>query len=153
LGTGPNGWGHQLDEGVPGCLANEPKSFAGFSDAGIAEDFSIDPPVSPYGSTKRASETLALEYGAAFGFPVWINRCGVLADAGQFGTAEQGIFFLASRMARQTTPALHRLWRLLFQPLIRRSRNLSSKHAHDPLVNAARRQSGTLCLLPRFIFC
>jgi CDP-paratose 2-epimerase len=25
-------------------------------------------------------------------FPVWINRCGVLAGAGQFGTAEQGLF-------------------------------------------------------------
>jgi CDP-paratose 2-epimerase len=67
-------------------------SFAGFSDAGIAEDFSTDPPVSLYGSTKRASETLALEYGAAYDFPVWINRCGVLAGAGQFGTAQQGIF-------------------------------------------------------------
>jgi CDP-paratose 2-epimerase len=33
-----------------------------------------------------------LEYGETFGFPVWINRCGVLAGAGQFGTAEQGIF-------------------------------------------------------------
>jgi CDP-paratose 2-epimerase len=67
-------------------------SFAGFSEAGIAEDFSTDAPVSLYGSTKLASETLALEYGAACGFPVWINRCGVVAGAGQFGTAEQGIF-------------------------------------------------------------
>jgi CDP-paratose 2-epimerase len=33
-----------------------------------------------------------LEYGEAFGFPVWINRCGVLAGAGQFGKADQGIF-------------------------------------------------------------
>jgi CDP-paratose 2-epimerase len=45
-----------------------------------------------YGATKLASEALALEYGDTFGFPVWINRCGVLAGAGQFGTAEQGIF-------------------------------------------------------------
>ena len=35
---------------------------------------------------------MALEYGEAFDFPVWINRCGVLAGAGQFGTPEQGIF-------------------------------------------------------------
>ena len=35
---------------------------------------------------------LALEYGETFGFPVWINRCGVLAGAGQFGRADQGIF-------------------------------------------------------------
>lgn len=64
----------------------------GASVHGIAEDFSTAPPVSLYGSTKIASETLALEYGEAFGFPVWINRCGVLAGAGQFGRADQGIF-------------------------------------------------------------
>jgi CDP-paratose 2-epimerase len=67
-------------------------TLAGFSRAGIAENFSTEPPVSLYGSTKLASETLVLEYGAACGFPVWINRCGVLAGAGQFGNAEQGIF-------------------------------------------------------------
>ncbi len=50
------------------------------------------PPVSLYGSTKLASEYLALEYGETFGFPVWINRCGVLAGAGQFGRPDQGIF-------------------------------------------------------------
>jgi CDP-paratose 2-epimerase len=38
------------------------------------------------------SEHLALEYGETFGFPVWINRCGVLAGAGQFGHPAQGIF-------------------------------------------------------------
>jgi CDP-paratose 2-epimerase len=35
---------------------------------------------------------MALEYSAAFGFPVWIDRCGVLAGPGQFGTPDQGIF-------------------------------------------------------------
>lgn len=35
---------------------------------------------------------MALEYGSAFGFPVCITRCGVLAGAGQFGTPDQGIF-------------------------------------------------------------
>ena len=40
----------------------------------------------------RTSELLALEYGEAFDFPVWINRCGVLAGAGQFGRPDQGIF-------------------------------------------------------------
>ena len=39
---------------------------------------------------------LAQEYAAAFQLPVWINRCGVLAGAGQFGTAEQGIFRIGS---------------------------------------------------------
>jgi CDP-paratose 2-epimerase len=59
---------------------------------GIAENFSTAAPVSLYGASKVASEVIALEYGDAFDFPVWINRCGVLAGAGQFGHAEQGIF-------------------------------------------------------------
>jgi CDP-paratose 2-epimerase len=65
---------------------------AGLSAAGVAETFSTAAPVSLYGSTKLTSEVLALEYGETFGFPVWINRCGVLAGAGQFGRADQGIF-------------------------------------------------------------
>ena len=64
----------------------------GVSAHGIAEDFSTAAPVSLYGASKLASETIALEYGEAFDIPVWINRCGALAGAGQFGHAEQGIF-------------------------------------------------------------
>ena len=64
----------------------------GLSVNGIGVDFSTAAPVSLYGATKLAAETMALEYGAAFDFPVWITRCGVLAGAGQFGTAAQGIF-------------------------------------------------------------
>ncbi len=64
----------------------------GISERGITEQFPVAPPVSLYGATKLASETMALEYGATFGFPVVVNRCGNLAGAGQFGTAEQGIF-------------------------------------------------------------
>jgi len=64
----------------------------GLTERGIAENFSTAAPASLYGSTKLASEALALEYGAAFSFPVSVIRCGVLAGAGQFGTAEQGIF-------------------------------------------------------------
>ncbi len=59
---------------------------------GVSEGFSTTPPTSLYGSTKLASEQLALEYGGTFRFPVWINRCGVLAGAGQFGRSDQGIF-------------------------------------------------------------
>jgi CDP-paratose 2-epimerase len=65
---------------------------AGASRHGISCDFSTGPPISIYGSTKLAAECVALEYGLAFDFPVWINRCGVLAGAGQFGTPDQGIF-------------------------------------------------------------
>jgi CDP-paratose 2-epimerase len=65
---------------------------AGSSEHGISETFSTDAPVSLYGGTKLASEIMALEYAAAFGFPVWINRCGVIAGPGQFGRIDQGIF-------------------------------------------------------------
>ncbi len=65
---------------------------AGVSTAGIGEPFSTVSPVSLYGATKLASETLALEYCHAAGTPLVIDRCGVLAGAGQFGRADQGIF-------------------------------------------------------------
>ncbi len=64
----------------------------GLSAGGVSEEFSTASPVSLYGSTKLASEQLALEYGETFGFPVWINRCGVLAGPGQFGRPDQGIY-------------------------------------------------------------
>ncbi len=62
------------------------------SPLGLTEQFSTEPPISLYGSSKKCSELLALEYGMTFDFPVRINRCGVLAGAGQFGKADQGIF-------------------------------------------------------------
>ena len=64
----------------------------GVGPAGVTEDFSTAAPVSLYGATKLASEALALEYGETFNLPVFVNRCGVLAGAGQFGRADQGIF-------------------------------------------------------------
>ncbi|PYJ09850.1 MAG: CDP-tyvelose epimerase [Verrucomicrobia bacterium] len=64
----------------------------GVSPRGVTEAFSTTPPLSLYGSSKLASEAIALEYGETFEFPVWINRCGVLAGAGQFGRGDQGIF-------------------------------------------------------------
>ena len=69
---------------------------------GLTEDFSTAAPISLYGASKLASEQLALEYGAAFGFPVWVDRCGVMAGAGQFGKPDQGIFsFWIHSWARQ----------------------------------------------------
>jgi CDP-paratose 2-epimerase len=70
---------------------------------GIGVDFSTRPPISLYGGTKLASEMIALEYGHAFDFPIWIDRCGVLAGSGQFGTAGQGIFsyWIHSHYARR----------------------------------------------------
>lgn len=59
---------------------------------GVNESFSTQAPISLYGSTKLASEILCAEYAETYKFPVWINRCGVLAGAGQFGRPDQGIF-------------------------------------------------------------
>lgn len=85
----------QLDDSAP--------LPAGLSPRGIGPKFCTKPPVSLYGSTKLAAEVIALEYGAAFDFPVWIDRCGVLAGPGQFGTPEQGIFsyWLNAHLRRQ----------------------------------------------------
>lgn len=63
----------------------------GVSVHGVSENFSTTPPLSLYGVSKKMSEDLALEYAGAFNLPVWINRCGVMAGAGQFGKADQGI--------------------------------------------------------------
>ena len=65
---------------------------AGTGPLGVSEAFPTAAPVSLYGATKLASEALALEYGHAFDLPVYINRCGILAGAGQFGRPDQGIF-------------------------------------------------------------
>jgi len=64
----------------------------GLNRSGVGEAYSTQAPVSLYGATKVASEVLALEYSHTYGFPVWVNRCGVLAGAGQFGRPDQGIF-------------------------------------------------------------
>jgi CDP-paratose 2-epimerase len=74
------------------CLDYTADLPIGVSSRGVGVDFSTQAPVSLYGGTKLACEAMALEYGEAFGFPVWINRCGVLTGPGQFGTPEQGIF-------------------------------------------------------------
>ena len=77
---------------------------SGTSSLGISEDFPTTAPLSLYGASKLASETLILEYGECFDFPVWINRCGVLAGAGQFGKADQGIFSFWIHSYREKKP-------------------------------------------------
>jgi len=77
---------------------------AGLTAAGVGETFSTAPPVSLYGSSKLASEILALEYAETFDFPVWVNRCGVLAGAGQFGKPDQGIFSFWINAHRRRRP-------------------------------------------------
>ncbi len=75
-----------------GAYRPREQTVPGFTANGVAEEFSTQAPVSLYGATKRASEQLALEYGNSFQFPVFIDRCGVMAGAAQFGRADQGIF-------------------------------------------------------------
>ena len=84
-------------------VAAGPALPPGVSAAGVDESFATLAPISLYGSTKLASEALALEYGETFGLPVFINRCGVLAGAGQFGRPDQGIFtyWLNSHLQRR----------------------------------------------------
>lgn len=77
---------------------------SGISAAGINETCSTAAPISLYGASKLASEQLALEYSHCFGFPVWINRCGVLAGAGQFGKPDQGIFAYWLHSWRERSP-------------------------------------------------
>ncbi len=78
---------------VDGAFQPEAGSLpAGLGPKGVTESFPTSSPVSLYGATKLASEALALEYGHAFDLPVFINRCGILAGAGQFGRPDQGIF-------------------------------------------------------------
>ena len=76
----------------------------GLTTAGVSEKFSTAPPISLYGSSKLASEIVALEYAGTFNFPVWINRCGVLAGAGQFGKPDQGIFSFWINSHRRRRP-------------------------------------------------
>ncbi|MBT3378005.1 MAG: NAD-dependent epimerase/dehydratase family protein [Lentisphaerae bacterium] len=68
----------------------------GFMEGGVTEAF---PTVgrgsrSLYGTTKLASELFIEEYVAGYDFPAVINRCGVIAGAGQFGKVDQGVFTL-----------------------------------------------------------
>ena len=78
--------------------------ISGITNSGIAETFPTNAPVSLYGASKLASEQLILEYGNSFNFPVWVNRCGVLAGAGQFGKADQGIFSFWIHSFKQKNP-------------------------------------------------
>lgn len=94
LATVENAFQLAVDQSLP----------TGLSRNGVNELFSTAPPVSLYGSTKIASEYLALEYGNTFDFPVWIDRCGVMAGAGQFGHPAQGVFAFWIHSFRENAP-------------------------------------------------
>ena len=102
-------------------IAGENNAFApdrdvplpeGVSAHGIAESFPTTAPVSLYGASKLASEAIALEYGEAFDFPVWINRCGVLAGAGPVRPRRAGhLFILDQRLPAPATVEVYRVRR------------------------------------------
>ncbi len=88
---------YMLDEkALAGC--------PGLTVDGVGERFDTVPPLSLYGVSKKASEDLALEYAGSFGLPVWIDRCGVMAGAGQFGRPDQGIVAFWIHSWREKSP-------------------------------------------------
>lgn len=68
--------------------------IAGASHDGIAEGFASGGVRSYYGASKLAAELLCQEYAAHSNLAVVIDRCGVIAGPGQFGTTDQGVFTL-----------------------------------------------------------
>lgn len=70
------------------------QKYIGITKNGIAESFPTHLPRSLYGATKLSSELIIQEYVHAYGMRAIINRCGVLAGAGQFGKVDQGVFTL-----------------------------------------------------------
>ncbi|HJR05805.1 MAG TPA: NAD-dependent epimerase/dehydratase family protein [Pyrinomonadaceae bacterium] len=70
------------------------QKWSGISAEGIAENFPVHLPRSLYGASKLASEMIIQEYVDTYGMRAVINRCGVIAGAGQFGKVDQGVFTL-----------------------------------------------------------
>ncbi len=81
-------------EGQTRLEVSPQQSLPGVGPNGITEEFPTDGARSYYGASKLASEMLAQEYAAASDLEVIINRCGVLAGAGQFGKVDQGVIAL-----------------------------------------------------------
>jgi CDP-paratose 2-epimerase len=66
----------------------------GWSARGIAEDFPLTGSRSLYGASKLCSELIIAEYGALYGMPAVVNRCGVLTGPWQMGKVDQGFVVL-----------------------------------------------------------
>ncbi len=79
------------------------QKVSGLSARGVAEDFPMSGARSLYGATKYAAEIMLIDYAAAFGIPIIINRCGVIAGPWQFGKSDQGIavFWMAAHIFRK----------------------------------------------------
>ncbi len=70
----------------------------GVTKEGFSENLPLKGYRTLYGATKLSSELIINEYVNMFSLDAVINRCGVIAGAGQFGKADQGIvaFWVAS---------------------------------------------------------
>ncbi len=86
--------GIHIEEGATRFEVAADQDLQGVGPNGITEQFSTEGARSYYGASKLASEMLAQEYAAASRLEVIINRCGVLAGAGQFGKVDQGVMAL-----------------------------------------------------------
>lgn len=68
------------------------QELSGWSMQGLDTDFSIFGAKTLYGATKLCSEIILQEYLNMYNIKGVINRCGVIAGAGQFGKVDQGVF-------------------------------------------------------------
>jgi CDP-paratose 2-epimerase len=68
------------------------QNVPGAGPEGISEDFPLAGHRSLYGASKLAAELLIEEFRVAYGLPMVINRCGVLAGPWQMARPDQGIF-------------------------------------------------------------
>ncbi len=68
------------------------QKIEGWSKQGIDVNFPTQGAKTLYGATKLCSEILLQEYITNYGIKGVINRCGVIAGAGQFGKSDQGVF-------------------------------------------------------------
>ncbi len=75
----------------------------GVTRRGVSTAFPLAGVRSLYGATKLAAEFVLQEYGANYGMPAIINRCGVVAGPWQLGKVDQGVFtfWLASHYFRK----------------------------------------------------
>jgi len=83
-----------LEEGSTRLELSASQNLHGVSEKGISESFPLEGHRSLYGATKLASELLLTEYGALYGLPYVINRCGILAGPWQMGKVDQGVVVL-----------------------------------------------------------
>jgi len=82
---------------------------AGLTVAGLAENFATTAPISLYGATKLASEAMALEYGATFGFHQPLRRAG--GRRAVWPRRPGHLRLLDQRVVAEAPAQVSRLWR------------------------------------------